>query len=371
MVQANRRGSRWCASGIAWWIIHASAFACGADSAPAGFEGENDAHEEASDTDSADSEADVSIPDPAPGTVGGVCTVDEDCPAGTWCSTVSGFERCAPRLFEGDPHQMDFAFVPGGSFQQGTPDVTNEERAYTATLTRNYFVSRTELTQGQWRAATGGMNPSCFQNTSGTSCSSDNANDSGPVEQVDWYSAVAYVNWLSSQNGLQPCYSLSGCSDESSGWHDGAHDGCTSATFEGPGCTGYRLLTESEWEHAARGGTTSTYYWGEAMDETTVAQHAWFSSNGGNRTQAVGQKLTNGYGLYDVCGNVQEWVWDWYSSSYPSGRATDHLGPSTGSSRGVRGGGSSASLLRSARRNSLDPTLRSSDLGLRVARTIP
>jgi formylglycine-generating enzyme required for sulfatase activity len=318
------------------------------------------------------------VTEPAPGTFGATCSIDSQCPSGSWCSTVSGFRRCSPRLFAGVSHQMDFVYVPSGTFSQGTPGATNEERPYTATLTRNYFVSRTEVTQGQWKAATGGTNPSCFQATAGTSCSTTNAFDAGPVETVDWYSALAYANWLSIQNGLQQCYTLSGCSDSSTGWHDGAHSGCTGATFTGLGCTGYRLLTESEWERAARGGTTSTYHWGEATDTSTVGQYAWFNGNAGSRTQGVGQKVMNAYGLYDMSGNVWEWVWDWvYTSSawipYPSGSATDYLGGSSGSFRGFRGGGwnNSASNLRSARRDYDVPWYRYNGLGVRLARTLP
>jgi formylglycine-generating enzyme required for sulfatase activity len=270
---------------------------------------------------------------------------------------------------------MAFVYVPAGTFEQGTPGATNDERTYTATLTRNYFVSRTEVTQGQWKAATSGTNPSCFQTTSGTSCSTTNAFNAGPVEKLDWYSALAYANWLSSQNGLQQCYTLSGCSDSSTGWFDGVHSACTGATFTGPGCTGYRLLTESEWERAARGGATtfSTYYWGEATDATTVGQHAWFTSNSGRRTQGVGQKVMNAYGLYDMSGNVWEFVWDWDAFSYPSGSATDYTGPSSGSFRGSRGGSWShgAFHLRSARRFDFGPTSRAGSVGLRLARTLP
>jgi formylglycine-generating enzyme required for sulfatase activity len=308
-----------------------------------------------------------------PVVLGGFCLADSQCPTNSWCSTVSGYRRCSPRVFTGAAHQMDFVFVPLGTFQQGTPGATNDERPYTATISRNYFVSRTEVTQGQWKAATGGTNGSCFQSTIGTSCTTSNANNNGPVEKVDWYSTLAYANWLSVNEGVSECYTLSDCTDATSGWHDGAHSGCTGATFTGLTCTGYRLLTESEWEHAARGNTTTTYYWGEANDSATVDLYAWFSDNAGSRTQPVGTKQANAFGLHDMSGNVVEWVWDWSASAYPSGSATDYIGPSSGSARGIRGGGwfGGASGLPSAYRVGYVPSIRNLSGGFRLARTAP
>jgi formylglycine-generating enzyme required for sulfatase activity len=280
---------------------------------------------------------------------------------------------------------MEFAFVPAGTFEQGTPGDTDQERPYTARLTRDYFVSRTEVTQGQWKAGTRGTNPSCYQSLTGTECTPLNMNDNGPVERVDWYSAIAYANWLSTESGLQPCYSLQDCSDDLSGWHDGDHSGCSDAAFVGLDCEGYRLLTESEWERAARGGTTTSYYWGNSADPATTNQFAWFGEVSQARTQPVGQKLPNRYGLHDVSGTVSEWIWDWVYDQelrswhfYPTNNGTDYTGPASGSFRGERGGFwlAVASTQRVSWRGAHPPEELRSDgqfglLGFRLARTVP
>jgi formylglycine-generating enzyme required for sulfatase activity len=247
---------------------------------------------------------------------------------------------------------MPFHFVPGGTFTQGTPGATDRERPYTATLSRDYFVSRTEVTQGQWVALSGGVNPSCFQSATSSSCTTTNSQPTHPVERVSWWSAVGYANALSAAEGLAPCYTLpeSGCTGS---WQAGTLDcgtqnpGVDASTVQG--CTGYRLLTESE-----------------------------FDAKSGGRTQPVGTTTGNGYGLFDMSGNLWEWVWDWVYGGgsghvYPSGSATDWSGPASGSSRGIRGGswGFSASDLRSALRSSVYPGSGLDFLGVRLARTAP
>jgi formylglycine-generating enzyme required for sulfatase activity len=319
--------------------------------------------------------------EPVAGTLGGSCVSDADCSDDEWCSTVPGLERCSPRVLATTPHPMDFVYIPAGTFRQGTTGATDDERPYTATLTRSYFVSRTEVTQGQWREATDGINPSCYQQlppTGFNTCTTDNANDLGPVEQVDFYAALAYSNWLSRQQGLEPCYGLAGCDEDGTDWHDGTFDACKDVTFVGLDCNGYRLLTESEWERAARAGSTSTYSWGDSIDIAALVPYAWFNMTCA-RPGLAGQTVMNGFGLYDTAGNVHEWAWDWAFSEdggmlpYPRGSATDYLGAPTGAGRAVRGGAyrSADFDVRPAARAAMYPSASGSVNGVRLARTAP
>ena len=304
--------------------------------------------------------------------LGDPCSADSQCPAAAWCSTVPEQRRCAPRLFRETPFELDFAYVPPGTFQQGTTGATNDERPYTATVSRGYFVSRTEITQAQWTIATSGLNPSCFQSDGTSSCSTDNANPDAPVENIDWYAAAAYANWLSVNNGTIACYTFtpSTCADSiASDWGDGRTE-CTGVTFAGASCPGYRLLSETEWERAARGGTTTTYYWGAGGDFSVIDLYAWYSSNASSRTHAVAQKAANPYGLFDTAGNVMEWTSDWLGS-YPTVPTADYLGAASGTRRVFRGGAWNSALneVRVAERYSTEPSARASFTGFRLARS--
>ncbi|MBE0537625.1 MAG: SUMF1/EgtB/PvdO family nonheme iron enzyme [Phycisphaerae bacterium] len=153
-----------------------------------------------------------------------------------------------------------------------------------------------------------------------------------PVERVTWYGAAAYCNWLSEQEGREPCYDLS--------------------TWECDfGKNGYRLPTEAQWEYAARGGLAGKRFpWGDLIthNEANYTSDAIYSydisaTRGAHpewqSTSPVGRFAPNGYGLYDMAGNMWEWCNDWYLDTYYSVSALSNpRGPATGSQRVVRGG---------------------------------
>ena len=137
----------------------------------------------------------------------------------------------------------------------------------------------------------------------------------------------------------------------------------------------YRLPSEAEWEYAARAGTTTAFAFGDSLSSEQANFNGDYPYGGAakgtylEKTTAVGSYRANGWGLYDMHGNVWEWVEDWYGD-YPSGAVTDPTGAATGSNRVGRGGGwgATAGDLRSANRYFDTPSFRFNYLGFRVLR---
>ena len=220
------------------------------------------------------------------------------------------------RVFDG----IEFVWVPAGEFQMGSTSSDSEDNERPVTrvrISRGFWLGRYEVTQAEWQAVMG-TNPSRYS-TCGL-C---------PVETVSWYDVQDFIERLNGQAGKVL----------------------------------YRLPTEAEWEYAARAGTTGDRY-------GNVDAVAWHAGNSGERTHPVGEKMPNAWRLYDVLGNVWEWVEDWHGD-YPGLFVTDPRGPRSGSNRIIRGGGKSSSgnYHRAPARIAEDPSHRSEYQGFRLART--
>ena len=214
---------------------------------------------------------------------------------------------------------MKFVWVPAGTFQMGDENGDSSEQPVHTVTVDGFWMGKYEVTQEQWVALMGN-NPS------------SNTGDSNPVENVSWDNAQSYITELT---------------------HAGGNT--------------FRLPAEAEWEYACRAGTTTEYYWGDSTDN--VGDYAWYADNSDSTTHAVGQKLPNNFGLYDMIGNVGEWVQDWYGI-YSSDSQTNPSGPDSGESRVIRGGGysSSALFLSCAGRSSSPPNMHGIFLGFRLIR---
>ncbi|MDP9267442.1 MAG: formylglycine-generating enzyme family protein [Acidobacteriota bacterium] len=227
-------------------------------------------------------------------------------------AAAASHEKAAPRPGGAKVNPKDgltYVWIPPGTFQMGCSPGdsecgSDEEPAHTATITRGFWMGQTEVTQAAYQRVTG-ANPSHFHG------------DRLPVETVNWDEARSYC-----------------------------------------GAVGMRLPTEAEWEYAARAGSTSARY----GDLDAVA---WYRNNSGDQTDGVGQKQPNAWQLYDMLGNVWEWVNDWYGENYyGQSPAQDPSGPPSGEYRTLRGG--SWSLVAKNSRGSYRSRNAPADRGISV-----
>ncbi|GJL78325.1 MAG: hypothetical protein NPINA01_13140 [Nitrospinaceae bacterium] len=195
-------------------------------------------------------------------------------------------------------------FIKGGCFIMGNDYAQEDEKPEHEVCVDDFFMDKHEVTQARWEKVTG-YNPSKF------------IGPDLPLEQVNYVEVQEFLEKSNSQ------------------------------------C---RLPTEAEWEYAARGGADSRYYWGNMMDES----YAWYADNSKDVTHPVGQKLPNQYGLYDMMGNVWEWVDDWYEPYYQIRGKNNPKGPKSGEHKVIRGGAfdSSAGALRITNRIWVHPKNR-------------
>jgi len=206
--------------------------------------------------------------------------------------------------------------VEGGTFNNGTSNVSLS----------SFFIDKFEITQSDYQAVMGG-NPSYFSSY-----------PNRPVEQVSWFNAIEYCNRRSMLEGLTPCYSYSTYGTDPGSWPAGWNTNHINHTNVSCNWTanGYRLPTEMEWMFAAKGGNQSLGY--TYSGSNTIGNVAWYISNSGNRTHDIGELPNNELGTFDMSGNVWEWVWDIWSSSYSGANETNPTGPLSGTHRVRRGG---------------------------------
>ena len=278
------------------------------------------------------------------------------------------------------PSGAAFRWVPSGTYTMGSPEAEvgrgHDEAQHEVSVT-GLWVMQTEVTQGLWSAA-GGSRRGEGQPHDGTDDSGPCSRDRGasmidegyPVVCVDWFEAVRFANALSVNDGLGMAYRISG---ETVIWDRGA--------------TGYRLLTEAEWEYAARGGVRGEMFSGAPgyadvckVGNVRDPQRSGVGTIGPEpcRDRYIGPAPVesfhpNAWGLADLTGNVWEWVWDRYHSDYGSDPVQDPSGPPVGAYRVLRGGSwdSPRQSGRVACRNWSGPTARDPALGLRLARPAP
>ncbi len=227
--------------------------------------------------------------------------------------------------------ELEMMPIPAGKFVMGSPagekDRDDDEGPQTTvTISKPFWLGKTEVTQAQWKTVMG-SDPSYWKG------------NYLPVERVTWFDAVAF------------CERLNAMKSDSliAGYH-------------------YTLPTEAQWEYACRAGTSTRFYYGDDPDYSQLEKYAWYAGNCPSKTHTVAARTPNDWGLHDMHGNVWEWCLDWFGD-YKGGSVSDPAGPSSGQDRVIRGGGWNfrADYSRSAYRNYYWTDDPYDSLGFRIA----
>jgi len=289
----------------------------------------------------------------------------------------------APRRFyrvlalgTNSPVPPGMALIPAGSFTMGncmdSSEGWSEELPLHAVYVSAFCMEKHEVTKSLWDMV--------YQWAITNGYSFDHAGSgkaaNHPVQTIDWYDCVKWCNARSEQEGRTPAYYTSAA--QTTVYRSGQTNVETNCVNWS---SGYRLPTEAEWEKASRGGLSGHRFpWGDTISESQAnyygnttnydlgpdGYNATFAIGGEPYTSPVGYFGANGYGLYDMAGNVLEWCWDWYGE-YSSGSQTDPRGPASGSLRVLRGGSWSDGAVnsRAAGRSRDEPTYSYRTFGFR------
>jgi len=230
-----------------------------------------------------------------------------------------------------------------GFFDMGSPAHEqgrfDTETLHPVTLKTSMIVASTEVTQAQYEVVMSNnpsKNPAC-----GPDC---------PVDRVTWLEAIEFCNRVSEWEGIAPAYTIKG---KEVIWDSTS--------------PGYRLPTEAEWEYAARAGLKHVY-----AGSSDPGEVAWFGENSRGTSHPVARLNPNHWGIYDMSGNVREWVWDRWGIEFVTGESVDPKGPTVGDQRVNRGGSwsSDARRVRVAYRRPGEPDERSAYVGFRIVRSV-
>ncbi len=257
--------------------------------------------------------------------------------------------------------------IPRGSFTMGDNSslaAEEEKPPHEVTLTQDFYLGDREVTVRQFKrfVQEAADQPKCkdekqiAESWDGEDKQWSPEEDC-PVQKVSWFQAVAFCNWLSHFEKLTPCYGLS---------RTGTNDKSDWKCDLNAKASGYRLPTEAQWEYACRAVSQTQYAFGD--DAALLAEYGYYSSNSVGRTWPGGEKLPNGWGLFDMHGNVWEWCHDGYAS-YKDSASSDPSGDEAASARVIRGGSwvDDAGSCRAAVRFRNEPQYRHDFLGFRVA----
>ncbi len=193
-----------------------------------------------------------------------------------WPDTAAGGTASGDRTVLKNFCGIEMVLVPDGSLQ-------------------GFWISRYEVTQEIYETVMG-YNPSYFRGKD------------LPIEQVSWFQAVEFCNSLSKKAGFSPYYTINRKRDDP----ENKNMRIRWSVTVNREADGFRLPCSDEWEYAARAGSSADYFWGDAFDES----YCWYSGNSGNTTHAVGTRKPNTWGIYDMCGNVREWCFEWHPEHY-------------------------------------------------------